>query len=408
MRVLHTSDWHIGRSLYGQKRYTEFFDFFNWLLEFINQKNVDVLLVSGDIFDTSTPSNHAQKLYYQFLTNVSASCCRHVVIISGNHDSPSFLNAPRQLLKMLNIHIVSTVSQDMHKEILVLKNSADEPEAIVCAVPYLRDRDVRHVQAGESNEDKNKKLIQGIKNHYTQIGKKAVEEQKKCGPVPIIGMGHLFAAGGKTMDGDGVRELYVGSLAHVGKDVFPSCMDYVALGHLHVPQTVAGCNFIRYPGSPLPMGYGESRQKKKVIIVDFQGEKPKITAHGIPCFQKLVRITGSVEAICREIEALKDDRSSAWLEIEYTGTKIAANLRQLVEDAVEDTDMKVLRIKNRRLLKKVMTQVTQEELLENLDEQQVFERLLSASAVEDKERPGLLSAYNEIIKSMDEADMRAE
>jgi DNA repair protein SbcD/Mre11 len=98
MKLLHTSDWHIGRTLFGRKRYDEFEAFLTWLAETIQHKEIDALLVAGDVFDTSAPSNRAQELYYRFLCRVAASSCRHVVVVAGNHDSPSFLNAPKELL----------------------------------------------------------------------------------------------------------------------------------------------------------------------------------------------------------------------------------------------------------------------------------------------------------------------
>src|SRR3989339_1508050 len=220
MKFLHTSDWHLGRSLYGKKRYDEFSAFLDWLAGFIGAQRIDVLLVAGDVFDTGTPSNRAQELYYGFLCRVSASCCRHVVIIAGNHDSPSFLNAPKEILKALQVHVVGAVTEDPEDEILVLKGPSGNPEAVVCAVPYLRDRDIRVAEAGESLEDKNMRLIQGIKTHYAEIAGLAEEKRKPFGDIPVVALGHLFAAGGKTLEGDGVRELYVGSLARVGKEVF--------------------------------------------------------------------------------------------------------------------------------------------------------------------------------------------
>lgn len=166
MRALHTSDWHIGRTLYGRKRYEEFEAFLTWLAETIQQNAVDALLVAGDIFDTSAPSNRAQELYYRFLCRVAASSCRHVVV-ADNHDSPSFLNAPKELLKALDVHVVgnSTVPED---EVLVLRNDQDTPELFVCAVPYLRDRDIRVAEAGEIVEDKERKLI-GVISHVPAL-----------------------------------------------------------------------------------------------------------------------------------------------------------------------------------------------------------------------------------------------
>ena len=99
MKILHTSDWHLGRSLYGRKRYDEFSAFLDWLVDTIQTESINALLIAGDIFDTSTPSNRAQGLYYRFLCKIAASNCRHILIVAGNHDSPSFLNAPKELLK---------------------------------------------------------------------------------------------------------------------------------------------------------------------------------------------------------------------------------------------------------------------------------------------------------------------
>ena len=133
-----------------------------------------------------------------------------------------------------------------------------QPEALVCAVPYLRDRDVRRASAGETIADKNRKLIEGIRKHYAAVCDLAAKQRESVGDdIPIIATGHLFVTGGRTTDGDGVRELYVGTLAHVDREIFPSVIDYLALGHLHVPQNLSGSDHQRYSGSPIPMGYGE-------------------------------------------------------------------------------------------------------------------------------------------------------
>ncbi|MBC2706016.1 exonuclease SbcCD subunit D C-terminal domain-containing protein [Desulfobacula sp.] len=413
MKILHTADWHIGRSLYGRKRYDEFSAFLNWLAELIKKESVDALLVSGDIFDTSTPSNRAQELYYRFLCNVSASGCRHVVIIAGNHDSPSFLNAPKELLRALNVHVVGSITEKPEDEVILLSGPSDVPEAVVCAVPYLRDRDIRVVKAGESIEDKNANLIKGVQRHYADVCQAAREEQKKHGDIPIIGMGHLFTAGGKTIDGDGVRELYVGSLAHVGKDIFPDCIDYLALGHLHVPQIVGKTEHIRYAGSPIPMGYGEAKQEKSVVSIDFKSfgnptSSLDITLHAVPCFQALERISGGMDEIIQRIDELKSKGSHAWLEIEYTGDKIAGNLREIVEEAVADTGMEIRRIKNKRVIEKIISQTCKEELLDDLDVTDVFNRLLDTCEVALDERPALIQAHQEIVTSLHEEDTNAE
>ena len=415
MKILHTSDWHIGRSLYGRKRYNEFSEFLDWLTGFIQTENIDALIVAGDIFDTSTPSNRSQELYYRFLCKVSASCCRHIVVIAGNHDSPSFLNAPKQLLKALNVHVIGSITENPEDEVITLAGHSNIPEAIVCAVPYLRDRDIRISEAGESIEDKNIKLIKGLQKHYADVCRIAEKKQKEYEQtnqtlfVPIIGMGHLFTAGGKTVDGDGVRELYVGSLAHVDKKVFPACIDYLALGHLHVAQKVGTAEHIRYSGSPVPMDYGEAGQEKSVVIVEFSNDpQPKITLHPVPCFQALKRISGGMDEITKRIHELKSKGSDAWLEIEYTGTEIAGNLRELIDEAVADTEMEIRRIKNRRVIERIIDRTCDEETLDDLDINDVFDRCLNTYEVLKDERPALIQSYKEIITSLQEEDTNAE
>lgn len=412
MRILHTSDWHLGRTLYGRKRYEEFSAFLDWLTQTIDDEKVDALLVAGDVFDTSTPSNRAQELYYRFLCRVASSCCRHVVIVAGNHDSPSFLNAPKELLRTLNVYVVGSMAEALEDEVFVLCTD-DTPEAIVCAVPYLRDKDIRTVEPGETIDDKNAKLVEGLKTHYAKVC--AIAEQKRAvfksagyEDLPIIAMGHLFTAGGKTVDGDGVRELYVGSLAQIGVEVFPSVIDYLALGHLHVPQAVGNAEHIRYCGSPIPMGYGEATQIKKVVLIEFSSTTPNIQELPVPCFQELVRIVGSLDDIHAKLEELKKKENSAWLEIEYIGSDIIGNLREMLDESMNDSTMEIRRIKNRQIMDRVISTVADDETLDDLDAGDVFIRCLDAFDVPDKDREELTVSYNEIIKSLHEEDANAE
>jgi len=339
---------------------------------------------------------------------VSASCCRYVVIIAGNHDSPSFLNAPKELLKALNVYVVGSITENPKDEVIILTGNSNIPEAIVCAVPYLRDRDIRIAEAGESIEDKNTKLLEGLQKHYADVCKIVEEKQKEYGDIPIIGMGHLFTAGGKTIEGDGVRELYVGSLAHVGKDVFPSCLDYLALGHLHVPQKVGDSEHIRYSGSPIPMGYGEAAQEKKVVLVEFNSRTPQISEHPVPCFQVLEKISGGIGEITEKIQELKSQASNAWLEIEYSGTEVVGNLQELINEAIGDTGIEILRVKNKRAVEQVISRICENETLDDLDVNDVFIRCLDTYEVSEDERPALIQPYKEIVKSLHEEDTNAE
>lgn len=409
LKVLHTSDWHIGRTLYGKKRYEEFESFLNWLTETIREKQVDVLLVAGDVFDTSTPSNRAQALYYQFLCHIAASNCHDVVVIAGNHDSSSFLNAPRELLRTLNVHVIGAITENIEDEVLLLNNHEGKPALIVCAVPYLRDRDIRIVEAGEGIEEKENKLVEGIRNHYAAVVGRAEQQRNALGvDIPIIAMGHLFTAGGQTIDDDGVRELYVGSLAHVSAGIFPDGIDYLALGHLHVPQKVGGSEFMRYSGSPLPMGFGEAKQQKSICLVEFVSSRVTIKLIKVPVFQRLERIRGVWEEITARILELSISQSQSWLEIVYEGDDVIDDLRERLDAAISGTGMEILRIKNSRIIDRVLNQIHDDETLDDLSVDDVFERCLIVHEIPQDQRLELLRSYKEAIQSLHENDIRAE
>jgi exonuclease SbcD len=409
MKILHTSDWHIGRTLYGRKRYEEFEAFLAWLAETIQHHAVDVLLVAGDVFDTSVPSNRAQELYYRFLRRVAASSCRHVVVVAGNHDSPSFLEAPKELLKILDVHVIGSASDNLEDEVLLLRNEQGAPELIVCAVPYLRDRDIRVAEAGESIEDKERKLLDGIRNHYAAVAALAEQKRKELGlAVPIVATGHLFAAGGQTVEGDGVRDLYVGSLAHVTAGIFPACFDYLALGHLHAPQKVSGSETMRYSGSPLPMGFEEAKQQKYVCRIAFHDMTPSVQLLDVPVFQKLERLQGDWDDIAKRIAELSATDSPQWLEVIYEGDEVIGDLRERLETAISGTQIEILRVKNNRITDRVLGQIHEQETLDDLNVTDVFERCLNAHEVPEDQWPDLLHAYRETLSSLYDDDRQAE
>ena len=408
MKVLHTSDWHIGRSLYGRKRYDEFEAFLNWLVHVTEEENIDVLLIAGDVFDNSTPSNRAQELYYRFLARVAAPAGRHVVVAAGNHDSPSLLNAPRGLLKFLNVHVVGCPSDSPEDEVIVVSGPDREPGLMVCAIPYLRDRDIRIAEAGESMEDKERKIIEGIRAHYRAVCEVAREKRDLLGQaIPIIAMGHLFASGGQVTEGDGVRELYVGSLAQVRMDIFPDCIDYLALGHLHIPQRVGGSDFVRYAGSPLPIGFGEADQEKSVVVVEFSGNRPAVKTIPVPRFQELKTLGGNWDAIAHGLDRLRSAGSSAWLEIIYEGDEIAGSIRERLDKGIEGTAIEILRVKNNRVVERALSRVDTE-TLDELDVGEVFDRCLQTYEVPEEQRPVLINAYREVVVSLSEADPGAD
>lgn len=409
MKILHTSDWHIGRALYGRKRYEEFERFLDWLIGCIESEGVEALLVAGDVFDNGTPSNRALELYYRFLCRCSGAGCRHVVVTAGNHDSPSLLNAPREVLRFLNVHVVGCMAEAAEDELVVLHDADGKPELIVCAVPYLRDRDIRRAEAGETFEDKGRKLVEGIRDHYRQVGENAVARRDELGgKIPIIATGHLFTAGGQTVDGDGVRELYVGTLGHVGSDTFPDCIDYLALGHLHTAQKVGGLDSRRYSGSPVSMSFGEAGQRKIVVAVDIGSGDVLVEEIPVPCFQPMVSVRGDWNRIAERITAMKKESASVWLEVIYEGDEVLGDLQDKLRELIDGTSLEILRTRNMRLVERTLSRMTTEETLDDLDPDEVFSRCLAAHEVPPEQHEELVTAFHETVLALHEDELRGE
>lgn len=412
MKIFHTSDWHLGRTLYGKKRYAEFEAFLNWLIEQIQIKSPDILIVAGDVFDTTTPSNKAQELYYQFLCKVAANTtCQHIVVIGGNHDSPTLLNAPKELLKQLKIYVLGNISDNLHDEVLELRDTNDHPMAIVCAIPYLRDKELRNLAENESAADKDIKLMQSIKQHYAEVCQLAHSRRNELGvDIPIIATGHLFVTGGKTLKDDGVRELYVGSLAQFGSNDFPAEIDYLALGHLHIAQSIANNPNFRYCGSPIAMGFGEAKQSKVILEVDFIGRSPQIQEIAVPVFQRLERVAGNMDEIISQLNDLINMQQSFWVEVDYTGLDIVSNLQSELQNIVLNSQIELRKVHNSQLLAQVLSSAEYEAGVElvDLNPEQVFTKCLILNAIPEEQQKELLESFCEVLATLENNDVRAE
>ena len=402
MKFLHTSDWHLGHKLYGRNRHREHLDFLNWLSATIQERTIEALLIAGDIFDTQTPSNKTLTLYYSFLSAVAQSSCRHVIIIGGNHDSPALLNGPREILGFLNIHIIGRAPDSTDDELIVLTDENNQPRLLVLAVPYLRDRDIRSTLAGESLEEKNRKLLTGIYDHYTTLYERALKKQKELGsPIPIVAMGHLFCKGGHTIQGDGLRELYVGSLAHVDIGVFGDDISYLALGHLHQMQKIGKQANKRYSGSPLVMNFQEVKSRKFVLEVDCR-KSVSIKEIEVPRFQRLEKISGTIDEILAALAVLQAENESVLLEIHYLGKALADDLQDRIYSAIEGTKLEVLRINNKQIFDHILQQTAEIKVLEDLSPQQVFQQCLDLHEIPPSQQKELQTAFAVTMAAIDE------
>ena len=403
MRLLHTSDWHLGRMLYSKKdRNDEQAAFLKWLLANLMNHSVDLLIIAGDIFDTATPGNNTQKMYYDFLLKVRDTGCQNIIIVGGNHDSPSFLNAPKEILAAINVCVIGNASENPEDEVIVVKGKEDDPTAIVCAVPFLRERDISHFIEGESYSDRSQRMAEKIRKHYEKVAEIAAKKtelniteragrQKK---IPVIATGHLSVAGGKTIEDDGVRDLYIGNIECIGSDIFSPIFDYVALGHYHIASVID--KNVRYSGSPIPMGFGEANQKKSVYIVEFNDITPTITTLEIPVFQQMESIRGDKTHIFNRLEELKKTDNSVWVEIIYDANDIFSDLSSWADEMTTQTKIEIIKFQNRQYLNEVLTQNDSMQSLDNLDKFEVFDILLEKNNFPTEKKAELQELYQEI------------
>ena len=287
MRILHTSDWHIGHRLYERPRIKEHCQFLDWLLAKIKEQEVDVLLVSGDIFDTALPSSEATDLYYRFLFQLYDETHAHAVITAGNHDSPMRLAAPREFLRMGRIHVVGLASEPVK---CVVNLPAENPSVAIAAVPYLSESELSHISF-ETEPERAERYRERLKAFYRQC--------VECMPpgLPKILMGHLFVHGGEESGSE--RNIQIGGATAMQISDFPDDVAYVALGHLHRPHAISGASYpVQYAGSPLPLRFNEASYSKKVYLLDVPTTGDVwVEEIEIPIFKELCTVTGDVNEV---------------------------------------------------------------------------------------------------------------
>ena len=307
MRILHTADWHIGQRLHERQRTDEHKEFLEWLLNTIQEHQVELLLVSGDIFDTALPSSESTNLYYRFLYRLFSETDAYTVITAGNHDSPRHLEAPREFLEMGRIYVVGTADEPTK---CVVTLPRENPRVAVAAVPFLSESDLRHLSY-ETEVDRNERYRERFKTFYADCVANMPAE------LPKILMGHLFVQGGQV--GDSERNVQIGGVTATHASDFPENMSYVALGHLHRPQTIDGTEYpIRYSGSPIPLRFNETGYRKKVYLLELSDDGTLIQDKEIeiPIFKELCTVEGD------EVSVLSEAMTGDW-----TGKYIQVKLR---------------------------------------------------------------------------------
>jgi len=405
MRLLHTSDWHLGKRLFDKERYDVFENFLTWLLSTIRKERVDTLIVAGDIFDTAVPTNKSLRLYYDFLSHLSGSGCRHVVIVSGNHDSPTLLEAPKEILASLGVHVIGG-AENPENEVIELKDSSGKLEGVVCAVPFLRERDILRLK-DDSTLSRSEEIQLAVENHYKNVVKKAIDKMG-AKRVPLIATGHLFTVG--SPKGEDVNELYIGATGAVPVSIFPSEIDYLALGHIHRAYSIGGEKNPTYSRAPSSLFFVEANLEKLVRLVDFEPDEIKVTDIPVPKFDKLVSVQGSQTEITAKLKELIAQDKKILVEVIHTGKTDAINLTGEVADQTSGTKIEVLRIFDETKKANCLANDAEEMEIGELTWENVFEKKLKNETFEGEvSEEELWNAYRNAYFQISEfADVNAQ
>ncbi len=396
MKILHTSDWHLGQNFFTKSRKSEHQAFILWLLEVIEAQAVDAVIIAGDVFDTGTPPSYAREMYNKFVVDLHALGCS-LVVLGGNHDSVSVLNESKPLLACLNTYVVASTGMALEEQLIEIPARNGEVGAIICAVPYIRPRDVLQSQAGESGLEKRQALGDGIKQHYAMLYDMAKKRRQALGlAIPIIATGHLSALG--VSQSESVRDIYIGSLDGFDAKGFPPA-DYIALGHIHKPQIVAKSEHIRYSGSPIPLSFDEIKSQKQVVLVEFDGTtsdvplKPKLTPLDIPVFRMMHVLKGNLdelEAALQQVQISNDDEP-AWLCIEVETQDYLSDLQQRIQTMCEGLNVDVLQLRRAKNKNRQLLNQAQQETLAELKPEDVFDKRLAMEGFDTDEEQARLN-----------------
>ena len=344
MKILHTSDWHLGQSLRGFERHYEHQCFLDWLLAQIQTDAIDVLLVSGDIFDNANPSSASQKQLYRFLHAAREVAPQlRVVIIAGNHDSPGRLEAPSPLLELFDTRVVGQTRRhangeiDLDALIIPLHDRNNQLRAWCLAVPFLRPGDVPRI---DSDDDA---YLSGVAALYNQALELTLAKRQPG--QAILALGHCHMAGGNVSK-ESERRIVIGGAEMLSAGMFDDRIVYAALGHLHLAQSVGGRENVRYSGSPLPLSFAEIHYPHQVVKIELEGEQVKsIASISVPRAVELLRVPPKPASLDEVLAALQQlpvadqdvpAEKQAFLEVRIRFDTPEPGARVAVENALKD------------------------------------------------------------------------
>lgn len=382
MKILHTADWHIGQLFHEYDRTYEHQQFLNWLVHTLQDEKIDILLISGDVFDISNPAAASIKMFYSFLNSATkANPDLQIIITAGNHDSASRLEAPKPLLESSNVHIIGLVEKDAtgnidYEKLLVPIYDHSGNIKIWClAIPFLRMGDYPTIP------DSANPYTDGVTALYQEAFEYA--EQKKQDGQTIIAMGHLHTHHAEITELDKTERLIMGGVECIPATAFHQDIKYVALGHIHKAQCIGGKEHIRYSGSPLPMSFSELAYKHQVIVFELNEKISNLTSVEIPLFVPLQRIPQTslplqeVIALLEKLPVIENDLEIApYLEVKVLLDGPEPALRHKIETALLGKKIRLAKIdvKYPTATQQTPEFITQEKLIE-LQPLDVFDKI---------------------------------
>ncbi|QJB72174.1 exonuclease subunit SbcD [Proteus mirabilis] len=409
MRIIHTSDWHLGQYFFTKTRAQEHQQFLDWLLAQIREQQVDAVIVAGDIFDTGSPPSYARELYNRFVVAIRDTQCQ-LIILGGNHDSVATLNESKSLLACLNTTVIANVHTETPQAPIILYQKNHTPGALLCAISYLRPRDMINSKSGQSGADKQGALKEAIADYYQRQYQAALDLRKQLNVnIPIIATGHLTTIGASVSDS--VREIYIGTLEAFNATLFPP-FDYIALGHIHRPQRVNKSGHIRYSGSPIPLSFDESAQQKSVCLIDFEQDKlAEMTLLPIPEFQLLRTLSGSLQEIATQLEKLatqyNEMDTTIWLDIEVSTQDYLSDIQTRIQELTQSPLFEVIVLRRARKQRQALMQ-NEKETLTELTVYDVFERRLAQHQFETEEdKTRLTTLFKQAVEMAEQEDNNA-
>ena len=321
MRLLHTSDWHLGRTFHGASLIEAQRAVLQEIIDITINQQVDAVLISGDIYDRALPHVDAVQLCNWVLRELRATGAA-VVVTSGNHDSASRLGFGAELLDSAGVHIIA----DLQRMLLPVIHDAGDHRVAIYGIPYLEPRMVMERLGVEkaNHEAVVRAAIAQIEEDLAQL--RAGEK-----PVVSIAMAHLFAAGGYGSDSE--RELSTGNLDVVPAELFER-FDYSALGHLHGRQKVK--EHVRYSGSPLAYSFSEATQRKGVWLIDTNARGiESVQEVLLPVPKKLAILKGKLAELLADPEL--ESAADAWCQVTLTDSERPADAMATIRTRFPDT-----------------------------------------------------------------------